>query len=343
MKTSSVIATGNIAAANAWRLYAVLAVSVLVLGGVSLLVGPAWLTPHAVWQALSAPDDAPAAIIVHEIRLPRTLLAALVGASLGLAGAALQGLLRNPLAEPGVIGASSSAALGAAAVFYFGLAGNTLIALPAAGMAGALMAVLLLYLLAGRDASSLALILAGVAISTFSGALTALAINLASSAYAALEITFWLLGSLADRSFDHVVIAAPAMIAGWLLMLSCGRALTALSLGEDTARTLGIGLRAVRARLVIGIALAVGAAVSVSGAIGFVGLVVPHLLRPFVGHEPGRLLGISALGGAALVLAADIAVRLLSDGIEVRLGVVTALVGAPFFLALLIRSRRQLR
>jgi iron complex transport system permease protein len=324
-------------------LYAALSASVVLLAGLSLLIGPAWLTPDAVWQALVAPDDAPAAIIVREIRLPRTLLAGLVGASLGLAGAALQGLLRNPLAEPGVIGASSSAALGAAVVFYFGLADGALAALPIAGMTGALIAVALLYLLAGRDASSLALILAGVAISTFTGALTALAINLASSAYAALEITFWLMGSLADRSFEHVAIAAPAMVAGWILMLSCGRALTALSLGEDTARTLGIGLRGVRARLVLGIALVVGAAVSVSGAIGFVGLVVPHLLRPFVGHEPGRLLGVSALGGAALVLAADIAVRLLSEGIEVRLGVVTALVGAPFFLALLIRSRRNLR
>ena len=323
--------------------YAVLGALTIGLTVMSFLTGPAGLSPGAVWQAVMAPDEAPASIIFWEIRLPRTVLAALVGASLGLAGAALQGLLRNPLAEPGVIGASSSAALGAAAVFYFGLAGGAIIVLPIAGMAGALIAVGLLYVLAGRDASSLSLILAGVAISTFSGALTALAINLAASAYAALEITFWLLGSLADRSMEHVVVAAPAMILGWVLMMSCARALTGLSLGEDTANTLGIALPWVKARLVIGIALAVGAAVSVSGAIGFVGLVVPHLLRPFVGQEPGRLLGVSAVGGAALVLAADIVVRLLSSGIEIRLGVVTALVGAPFFLALLIKSRRGLR
>lgn len=323
--------------------YGVLAAMVIVFTAMSFLTGPVGLSPAAVWQAIIVPDEAPAAIIFWEIRLPRTILAALVGASLGLAGAALQGLLRNALAEPGVIGASSSAALGAAAVFYFGLAGSTILLLPIAGMAGALLAVGLLYILAGRDASSLSLILAGVAISTFSGALTALTINLASSVYAALEITFWLLGSLADRSMEHVMVAAPAMALGWVLMMSCGRALTGLSLGEDTAHSLGIALPWVKVRLVVGIALAVGAAVSVSGAIGFVGLVVPHLLRPFVGHEPGRLLGVSALGGAALVLAADIVVRLLSSGIEIRLGVVTALVGAPFFLALLIKSRRNLR
>lgn len=323
--------------------YGVLGGLVVAFMAVSFLTGPAGLSPGAIWQAVVAPDDAVATVIFWEIRLPRTLLAALVGASLGLAGAALQGLLRNPLAEPGVIGVSSSAALGAAAVFYFGLAGGALIILPLAGMTGALLAVGLLYVLAGRDASSLNLILAGVAISTFAGALTALAINLASSVYAALEITFWLLGSLADRSMDHVVVAAPPMALGWILMMSCGRSLTGLSLGEDTVRTLGVSLPWVKARLVLGIALAVGAAVSVSGAIGFVGLVVPHLLRPFVGQEPGRLLGVSALGGAVLVLAADILVRLLSAGIEIRLGVVTALVGAPFFLILLIKSRRALR
>jgi iron complex transport system permease protein len=343
MTTMSTLAPVLNAKASAAGPYAVLSGAVVVAVIVSFLVGPAGLSVAAIWQAVIAPDEAPAAIILWEIRLPRTLLAALVGASLGLAGAALQGLLRNPLAEPGVIGASSTAALGAAAVFYFGLAGTSLFLLPIAGMAGALLAVGLLFVLAGRDASSLSLILAGVAISTFSGALTALTINLASSIYAALEITFWLLGSLADRSMEHVMIAAPAMVLGWILMMSCGRGLTGLSLGEDTARSLGINLPWVKVRLVVGIALAVGAAVSVSGAIGFVGLVVPHLLRPLVGHEPGRLLGVSALGGAALVLAADIVVRLLSSGIEIRLGVVTALVGAPFFLALLFKSRRTLR
>jgi iron complex transport system permease protein len=328
--------TGRIAS-----LYFGLTLAVLALFVVSLMTGPSALSVEEVWNALVAPDAAPSAIIVREIRLPRTLLAILVGASLGLAGAALQGLLRNPLAEPGIVGASSAAAFGTALVFYFGLAGSSIAALPAAGMAGALLAVGLLFALAGRDATPLSLILAGVAISSFASALTALAINLASSAYAALEITFWLLGSLADRSMSHVAVAAPAMAAGWVLLLSGGRSLSVLSLGEDTAQSLGVSLTSLRARIVLGVALAVGASVSVSGAIGFVGLIVPHLLRPAVGHDPGRLLGVSLLGGAALMLAADIAVRLLSSGIEIRLGVVTALIGAPFFLALLMQMRRR--
>ena len=321
-------------------LYAGLSALVAALFVASILIGPSSLSPGAVWYALTAPDQLPSAIIVHEIRLPRTILAALVGATLGIAGATLQGLLRNPLAEPGIVGASSAAALGAALVLYFGLSEISIVALPVAGMTGALAAVALLFALAGRDASPLALILAGVAISSFASALTALAVNLATSAYAALEITFWLLGSLTDRSMTHVALAAPAMVAGWLLMLSGARQLSLLSLGEDTAASLGVSLNALRLRLVLGIALAVGAAVSVSGAIGFVGLIVPHILRPYVGFDPGRLLGVSLLGGAALVLAADILVRILSTGIEIRLGVVTALVGAPFFLLLLLRLRR---
>ena len=315
--------------------------AVIVAAALSLGVGYAPLSPATVARALFG-GATPDAIIVQDIRLPRALLGVLVGASLGLSGAALQGLLRNPLAEPGIIGASSTAALGATVVFYFGLAGASAFALPAAGMAGALLAVVLVYALAGRDASALTLILAGVAVSAFASALTALAINLAASAYAVLEITFWLLGSLADRSMQHVWIALPPMAVGWALLVSCARPLDALSLGEEAARSLGIGLGFVRFRLIAGTALCVGAAVAVSGAVGFVGLVVPHLLRPFVGHQPGRLLLPSALGGAVLVVLADIVVRLLSAGVEVRLGVVTALVGAPFFLWLVLRTRRSL-
>jgi iron complex transport system permease protein len=210
-------------------------------------------------------------------------------------------------------------------------------------MAGAGAAVVLLYALAGRESSMLSLVLAGVAVSSFAGALTALALNLAPSPFAALEIAYWLLGSLADRSLTDVYIALPLMALGWLLVLTTPRALDALSLGEDAARSLGIDLARLRLTLVIGIALAVGAAVSVSGAIGFVGLVVPHLLRPFVGYQPGRLLLPSAVGGAVLVLAADLVVRLVSTGIELKLGVVTALVGAPFFLSLVLSTRRAMR
>ncbi len=314
------------------RLHTALAAAILILAAASLLVGPAGL-----------PTGAIGTIVLDQIRLPRTLLAIAVGATLGLSGAALQGLLRNPLAEPALIGASPAAAFGAALAFYFGLANVSPFALPLAGMAGAGASVAMLYALAGRETGMTGLILAGVAVSSFAGALTALALNLAPSPFAALEIAFWLLGSLADRSLADVYITVPLMACGWVLLLATGRALDALSLGEDAAASLGIDLARARLLLVTGIALAVGAAVSVSGAIGFVGLVVPHLLRPFVGHQPRRLLVPSALGGAVLVLAADICVRAVSTGVELKLGVVTALVGAPFFLALVLRMRREMR
>lgn len=285
--------------------------------------------------------DTAAGVIVREIRLPRTILAMFVGASLGLSGAALQGLLRNPLAEPGIIGVSSSAALGAVLAFYFGLSQSFAMALPVGGITGALLAVMLVYALAGRYGSILTIVLAGVAVSSFAGALTALALNLAPSPYAALEIVFWLLGSLADRSYEHVLLAAPIMVVGWLLILSASRALDALTLGEETAHTMGFNLALVQFQVIVGTALAVGAAVSVTGGIAFVGLVVPHLLRPLVGHVPSRLLPVSAMGGAALLLVADIAVRLISTGPELKVGVLTALIGAPFFLYLIVTMRRD--
>ncbi|MCH8918408.1 MAG: iron ABC transporter permease, partial [Proteobacteria bacterium] len=283
-----------------------------------------------------------AALIIREVRLPRAVLGLMIGATLGLAGAALQGFLRNPLAEPGLIGVSASAALGAVLTFYTGLAALFSLALPLGGMAGACVAVVIVQALAGRTGSSLTLILAGIAVTSFAAALTSLALNLAPNPFAALEIVFWLMGSLADRSFDHVWLSAPFMIAGWVLLITLGRALDALTLGEDAAHTLGFDLRGVRHRLVFGTALSVGAATSVAGAIGFVGLVVPHLLRPLVGHRPGALLPASALGGATLTLIADVAVRLLSPGRELKLGVLTALVGGPFFLWLIVAYRRRL-
>lgn len=315
--------------------------AVLAAGAVlSLMIGPAPLGVSQVLGGLVDRQGGPIATIVQEIRLPRTLLAILVGASLGLAGAALQGFLRNPLAEPGVIGISATAALGAVIVFYTGIAAGFILALPLGGMAGALLAVMVLRLLGGRSGDPLTLVLAGVALSAFSGALTALALNLAPSPYAALEALYWMLGSLADRSFVHVGLAALLMAPGWLLLAASGRALDALALGEEAAGSLGFDVRRVQTRIVLGTALAVGAAVAVSGAIGFVGLVVPHLLRPWVAYRPGRLLLPSALGGAILLLVADMGVRLLPTTSELRIGVVTAIIGAPFFLALIVESRR---
>lgn len=278
-------------------------------------------------------------LIVTDVRLPRALLALFIGGTLGLAGAALQGLLRNPLAEPGIIGVSNGAALGAVVVFYFGFSALGWYMLPLGGLLGAAISVLCLSLLVPRNSNVLTLILAGIAINAIGSALIALALNFAPSPYAMQEIVHWLLGSVTNRSLHDVAISLPFMVFGWLMMLYCGRFLDALTLGEDTAQSLGFNVRRLRWVLVGGVAACIGAAVSVSGNIGFVGLVVPHILRPLVGYSPRRLLGVSFWGGAILLLLADITVQLLSHGGEMKLGVVTALVGGPFFLYLILRTR----
>lgn len=313
-------------------------VAVLFLAGLTL--GPAGIGPAEALSALVRGDGGPLTLVMREIRLPRALLAVMVGASLGLAGAAMQGYLRNPLAEPGLIGVSSSAALGAVIAIQTGLAGSFLLGLPAMALAGAALGVMLLVALAGPRGTSLTLILAGIAISALAAALTSLVLNLSPNPFAANEIVFWMMGSLSDRSMTHVGIALPFMVLGWLLLATLGRGLDALSLGEDAAAALGISLARLRLTLVLGTAAVVGAATSVAGAIGFVGLVVPHILRPLVGARPSHLLWASALGGAALVLAADIAVRLILPARDLKLGVVMALLGAPLFLHLILRTRR---
>lgn len=319
----------------------VLLLLLLSLSIASMAVGRAPLDMSAALAQWLRGESTLSTLILIELRLPRTLLAILVGGSLGLAGAALQGLLRNPLAEPGIIGVSACAALGAVVSFYTGLSAAVPLALPIAGIAGALIAVILLYALAGHDATTLTLILAGVAINGFAGAATALALNLSPNPFAVTEIVFWMMGSLADRSLAHLQLAAPLILLGCALLMTSGRALDALTLGEDTAASLGVRLAKLRFTLVLGTALAVGSGVAVTGAVGFVGLVAPHLMRPFVAHQPSRLLITSALAGAVLVVAADIVVRLIAIGPELKLGVVTALVGAPFFLALVMRLRRE--
>ncbi len=325
----------NAGPSRPWLVYAGLIASVIGLFTLSLMIGRG-----GVWLPASENVGADVAdIILFEVRLPRALLGLIGGAVLGACGAALQGLLRNPLAEPGLVGASSGAALGAVVVFYFGLFGGQM-AVPMGGLVGALVALGLLYGLAGRRPDVMTLILAGVAINAFAGALTSLALNLAPSPFAALEIVFWMLGSLADRSMDHVWVAAPFAAIGLLLVLSTGRALDALSLGQDTAKSLGFSPGWATLRVILGTGLAVGALVSVAGMIGFIGLVVPHLMRPLVGYHPSRLLLPSMLAGAAVMLAADVVVRLPMQGPELKLGVVTALIGAPFFLMLILRSRR---
>ncbi|MGD9916527.1 MAG: FecCD family ABC transporter permease [Paenirhodobacter sp.] len=323
------------------RLLALLALLVLALFFASLLTGVANVDPITSLRALVFGGEGPLPLVMREIRLPRALLGAMVGASLGLSGAALQGLLRNPMAEPGVIGVSASAALGAVIAIQTGFAALFTLALPAAALLGAALGVALILLLAGTGGGTLGLILAGIALSALASALTALVLNLAPNPFAANEIVFWMMGSLADRSFTHVVMAAPVMALGWLVLSRTGRGLEALTLGEDAAASMGVSLPRLRLQVVGGVAAAVGAATAVAGSVGFVGLVVPHLLRRAVGARPARLLPASALGGAALVLAADVAVRLILPDRDLKLGVVMALIGAPVFLHLIWRLRGQ--
>jgi iron complex transport system permease protein len=305
---------------------------VALLAAVSMSTGPVGLAlgSDAAW------------LILTEIRLPRTLLAILIGAALGASGAALQGYLRNPLAEPGIIGISGGAGLGAVLAIHTGLSSVFALALPLGGLAGALLATALVLLLAGPGGRSLTLVLAGVAIGSMATALISGVLSLSRNPFATVEMVFWLLGSLADRSLTHVWLSAPFIVLGLALLLRLGTALDALTLGEEAAENLGVDLDRVRRSLVAGAALSVGAATAVAGTIGFVGLVVPHVLRPLVGHRPSRLIGASALGGAVLVLAADIILRIVTPAGELRLGVLTAVLGTPFFLWLVARTRREL-
>ena len=322
------------------RLALVLAMLVAVLFLGSLLIGPANIAPTDSLRALLAGGEGPLTLVMREIRLPRAILALAIGAALGLAGAAMQGYLRNPLADPGLIGVSGSAALGAVIAIQTGIAGTATLALPIAALAGAVIGVALVLVLAGPRGGSLTLILAGIAISALAGALTSLALNLSPNPFAANEIVFWMMGSLADRSMTHVWIALPLIVVGSLALATLSRGLDALTLGEDAAASMGIGMTRLRLVLIFGTAAVVGASTAVAGAIGFIGLVVPHVLRGFVGGRPGHLLWASALGGAVMLLAADIAVRVVLPARDLKLGVLTALIGAPLFLHLIYRTRR---
>jgi iron complex transport system permease protein len=324
------------------RLNLGLAAILLILALGSLFVGYAPLSPAQVIGGLFG-SDAETVVVIQSVRLPRLVLGVLVGAAFSIAGAALQGLLRNPLAEPSVIGVAPMAGFGAVIALYFGWTAVTPFALPIAAMLGALAATLLLFAIASRDASVLTLILAGAALSSLAIALTSLAVNFAPNPFAIAEIVYWLMGSLKDRSFAEVSVGAPFMLLGFALLFATGRGLDALSLGEDVAASLGTNLRRLAIFVLAGVSLTVGAATAVTGAIGFVGLVVPHIMRPFVGHEPHRLLLPSALGGAILVVAADTAVRALHTTPELMIGVVTSLIGAPFFLHLIFTTRRSMR
>jgi iron complex transport system permease protein len=315
-------------------------VTLLALG--SLGTGPVKLSPLTVLDALFGGGSDVQQTIVREIRLPRAVLALAIGAILGLSGAALQGLLRNPLASPSLFGAPQAAAFGAVLMISLGWADVRSWALPVAGITMAFLSVFVLLGIAGRNASLLLLILAGLAISSLAGAATALVMNLSPNPFAALEIAFWLLGSLEDRSFRHVTLALPFIVAGAIILMSQRSAFRALSLGEETAQSLGVNVSRLRLLVILGVALGVGGAVAVTGTIGFIGLVAPHLMRPIIGHDPARLLIPSALTGSALLLAADIAVRIIPSTTDIKVGVLTSIIGVPFFLYLIMRERRAL-
>jgi iron complex transport system permease protein len=316
-----------------------LAILVLaVAAGASLFLGRVNISPHQILDGLFSSDVNLARLVVVELRLPRTVLAILVGAALGLSGAVLQGLLRNPLAEPGLLGVSSGAALGAVVSIYFSLATVFSLATPLLGLAGALGAGALTFAL-GRG-GTLSLILAGSAVSGLMAAFLALALNFAPNPYAAFEMSIWMLGSLSQKSWDHILLAGPFIVAGLFILSTLGRAIDALALGEEQAASLGIDLDRTRVLALLGVGLAVGAATSVTGSIGFIGLIAPHLVRPFVGYQPSRTMLPSALFGAALLLLADIGTRVLHTSSELRLGVITSLIGTPFFFWLVIRLRK---
>ncbi|OQM76949.1 FecCD family ABC transporter permease [Manganibacter manganicus] len=321
---------------------ALLSALTLMLFAASLTVGPAAIAFGASVKALFSSSGSAIALIMQEIRLPRAILGLMIGATLGLSGAVLQGWLRNPLAEPALLGVSASASLGAVLAIYTGFSALFPLGLPLAALAGAVAAVLVVQAMAGLRGGALTVILAGIAISSLASAMTALALNLSPNPFAALEIMFWMLGSLTDRSMTHVWLAGPFMLVGWAMLASLGRALDALTLGSDAAASMGVDMRRVQFLAVFGTAASVGAATAVAGVIGFVGLVVPHMLRPLVGSRPSRLLPASALGGACVLLAADTLVRVIAPERELKLGVLTAIVGAPFFLWLVYKTRRQM-
>ena len=321
--------------ARAWGMNVGLTVAVLAAAAFSIIAGKVWLP----WDAWTQSD--PRWLIIAELRTPRTLLALIVGASLGLSGAVMQGYLRNPLADPGLFGIQTSAALGAVISLYFGFSASAVL-LPMFALGGAAFGMFVLALVAGQSGSLLLFALAGMILTSITGSLTTLAISLSPTPFVATEIVTWLLGALTDRSWDDIRMTAPAAIAGFVFLALTARSLDALTLGEQAASSMGVNLRRLQLWVVLGIGLCVGASVAACGIISFVGLMVPHIVRPLFGGRPSAILLPSALGGALLLLLADSLVRLAPTVSELRIGVAMSMLGGPFFLIMLIRLRRTL-
>lgn len=284
-----------------------------------------WLGPVPLANPFA--NDEATRTIVWEIRLPRALTAWLAGASLGLTGAALQGLLRNPLADSGVLGLSGFAALGAVVAFAFGFAAFA----PVMAILFALGAALLVTTLGWAARRPASLVLVGVGLSSFAGGLIALALNLAPNPGALSDLVNWTLGSVEGRSLEHVLLAAALLSVGGVLIFLAARGLQALTLGDEAAIAIGANLSQTRMLVVLGAAMCTGGATAVAGVIGFVGIAAPHLVRALSGHDPARLLLPSAFAGGALLVCADIIVRLLPTDTELKLGVAAALIGGPIF------------
>jgi iron complex transport system permease protein len=317
-------------------LSALVLLSLLVLL-LACLIGTTPLPPDRLLATLIGAGNPADAVVVFQIRLPRALAAWLVGASLGASGAALQGLLRNPLAEPGVLGVSACATLGATTALYFGLATASYLVVPVSAIAGALIATAFLTAAALRIGSVVTLILVGVGLSSFAGALMALLTNLAPNPFTLFDMVNWMLGSVANRSLDDVLLVLPFIAVGIGLLIASARQLSALTLGEEAGRGIGLNLPRLRALVVTGAGLATGAAVALAGAVGFVGIVAPHLIRPFVHHDPARTVVPAALLAGIVLVLADVLVRLVPTQSELKLGVVAALIGAPVFVLIAMR------
>ena len=309
----------------------VLTLAVLMALAAACFLGSTPMPPDRVFAALLGFGDPSDTLVVWQIRLPRALAAFVVGAALGISGAALQGLLRNPLAEPGVMGISATASLGATFALYYGLTAISPWSVPIGAITGALAATFLVAVMAIRVQSIVTLILIGVGLSSFSGALMSLLLNFAPNPFSLSDMINWMLGSVANRSFPDMAMAAPFMIVGFAILIWSRRGLSALTLGEEAAAGVGVNLKNQRLAVVLGAGLATGASVSIAGAIGFVGIVAPHLVRPLTGHDPARSLIPAALLAGLILVLADIGVRLLPTDGELKLGVVAALVGAPVF------------
>jgi iron complex transport system permease protein len=302
----------------------------------SLMVGDAMLGPAQVWEALLRRGDELTITVVWDLRMPRTLVGLAVGAGLGASGVVMQAFFRNSLASPGLLGVSSGAALGAVAALVAGSAAASLWAVPLAAMAGGLLATGAVMLFARRGASPEHMLLSGLALNALFGALTSALISVSAGHFdVSGQVIYWLMGGIENRGWEHVWMGLPGILLGCALLLPLGRPMNLLSLGEAGAQSLGVDVGRLRWQLVLLSTLLTALATAIAGVVGFVGLVVPHLLRLAWGPDHRRLLPLSMLGGAALVLLCDLPTRLAPAGL--RLGVMTALIGGPFLLWMLRR------